>query len=185
MLNLGAVSYTSSGRTKIKLLLKIMNKNKIIFKILFSFIFLTAALPNKVHASDPYADSVYNQAATGVYDPSKILNAPDRDSGLVIGFDTFVTLDMGSGEEGAGNLKIHFGLISAGTWMMVGFLDSGLGSIKTDLIYVPTGVSYSTTTLSYDPDNYGGDYYRYIRIQTLTSVGLQIDALEALEYAGM
>ena len=144
---------------------------------------LIFSIPN-AYAADAYANSIFNQSIIGVSDSDKMLGAPDSQTGVIAGVDVLATLDMGSGEEGTGDLRIYFGAVSAGGWMEVSFLDSEGSYIKVYYITFPTSMGATTRTLAFDPDNYSGAHYRYIRLRSIAAVGLQIDALEALSYVG-
>ncbi len=99
-------------------------------------VFAFVVLPvSSIHASgDPYADSVYHHTTIGVDDPEALLGAPDSDAGLIIGANNYVTLDMGNGEEGTGDLKVYFGPLAAGTVFTVWFLGDDIKRLLSTIL---------------------------------------------------
>lgn len=125
---------------------------------------------------DVYADSVY-QASNQVYLPTNAVGAPDQDRAEFIDLNANLILDMGEGEEGTGDLTLHFQLVQFGAMYNVEFLDEAFlrlhqsGStfpLNTNQLTVPYPLAQS---------------YRYIKITNLDTEVWKLDAIAAQGYA--
>ena len=136
---------------------------------------LSPAIVRAETTLDPYADSV---KATSVftYAAENSVGAPD---GVYAEFHErlgSVSLDMGEGEEGSGNLTMTYQILSYGAAYSVEFLNADETVLQTTSASFPI---YSTeTTVAYD-----GVPYRYVRIACTTDQLWKLDAIEAESYA--
>ncbi len=132
---------------------------------------------------DPYADAVQSFSATGITNPANAVGAPDGNYTTTAGVNATVTLDMGFGEEGTGNLRIYFGTILAGATVKVDFLNGHFGVIKSSTTSLITNTSASTRDF---PFSYASTHqgYRYVRITSQAEGGTSLDAIRALAYVG-
>ncbi|MBI4812242.1 hypothetical protein HY798_02200 [Candidatus Falkowbacteria bacterium] len=125
--------------------------------------------------ADPYADNV-SSASNQVYQPSNAIGAPDGQKLTFFSKDANLTLDMGEGEEGTGDLLLHLELLNYGARYVVEFLNAGKLKIefKGDIIPAMT----SPITVAYT----GGVPYRYVMIRSDASEQWKLDAVEAKTY---
>ncbi|KKW32246.1 MAG: hypothetical protein UY77_C0030G0001 [Candidatus Uhrbacteria bacterium GW2011_GWA2_53_10] len=143
--------------------------------LLLSLIFTRSVL--HAQTSDPYADALV-YASNQVYQPSLAVGAPDGSFLTFFSKDATLTLDMGEGEEGTGDLFLYVELLNFGARYVVDFLDAqqnvliwhgDIFPIMTPKITVP----YSASTP-----------YRYVRIRSdASSAQWKLDAVEAAHYA--
>jgi hypothetical protein len=92
------------------------------------FLFLPATQPAaRVAAPDPYVDALAPANEIQVDDAAALTGAPDGRFATVHGrFGKFLVLDLGAGEEGVGDLEVHYALQPYDTLAMsmnVHFLD--------------------------------------------------------------
>lgn len=125
-------------------------------------------------APDPYVDAVAPANEVPVTDPANLVGPPDGRFATVSGrFAKFLVLDLGSGEEGVGDLEVRFHQ-PPGTLvqtMDVHFLDGNgqhLGQGQLTMIGAGTRVT-TVTTPSVRP-------YRYLKILT----GLQTARFDSM-----
>ena len=134
---------------------------------------LFGTLPfQKIFASgDLYANSVSN-VSSQVYEPSKILGAPDKSFATFFNKDATITLDMGVGEEGTGDLTLYFELLNYGAQYQVELLNTDLNILQTYGNIFP--LSVSSIAVDYAKET----SYRYVRITSLASQTWKLDAIE-------
>ncbi|MFH1253266.1 MAG: hypothetical protein V1664_02965 [Candidatus Uhrbacteria bacterium] len=143
---------------------------KIYFLIILAF--LVGFLPpnlSRAAETDLYADAVYS-ASNQVYQPSNSLEAPD---GIYTEFweeDTTLTLDLGEGEEGTGDLTLYFNVLNFGAGYRVEFLTTDLIKVQTTGNTLPLS---SELTIAY----VGGVPYRYVAITSLEDEQWRLDAI--------
>lgn len=145
-----------------------------------SFLFLSLLLglipwTAGANTADPYADSVYT-ASNQVYQPSHAVGASDGTYLTFFANEASITLDMGEGEEGTGDLYLYVELLNYGARYWVDFLDANRNVIiwKGDIIPTMTPkitVAYSETTP-----------YRYVRVRSDAAAQWKLDAVEAKTY---
>jgi hypothetical protein len=146
-----------------------------------SFLFLNALIlglmpwTTLADTADPYADSVYS-ASNQTYQPANAIGAPDSAYLTFFAKEAWITLDMGAGEEGTGDLYLYVELSNYGARYVVDFLDANQNVIvwKGDIIPIMTPkltVSYSEATP-----------YRYARVRSDASQQWKLDAVEAKTY---
>lgn len=121
-------------------------------------------------ASDVYADESIGSPIS-VYRPSNAVGEPD---GVYADFQderAAITLDMGDGEEGAGDLTLTYRILDYGAAWRVELLD-----VDSNVLQNTTGTFavYSTeTTVSYD----GSEPYRYVRVTCVEDELWSLDAI--------
>lgn len=129
----------------------------------------------------PYANSVVAQSGPNIGTANNAVGKPDGKAASFLGINSSLTLDMGEGEEGTNGLKVYFGALNLGAQIKVDFLDSNqevIGS-ATRLLSLLAPVE----TFQYDWRT-TNKAYRFVRITSLVSVGLGLDAVEALGFIG-
>ncbi len=132
---------------------------------------------------DPYADVVTDVSITGVLFPENALGEPDGVWSEIAGVGSWMTLDMGRGEEGTRGFNLHYGLISINAQLQVNFLDESFSSIKTTTQNFSAVSGPGQAFFDYQYDDFGKPY-RYITISSLAGVGLNVDAIESVGYIG-
>ncbi len=121
-------------------------------------------------ASDVYADESIGSPIS-VYRPSNAVGEPD---GVYADFQderAAITLDMGDGEEGTGDLTLTYRILDYGAAWRVELLD-----VDSNVLQNTTGTFavYSTeTTVSYD----GSEPYRYVRVTCVEDELWSLDAI--------
>lgn len=132
---------------------------------------------------DPYADAVQGVSGPDVDNAVDAIGAPDGRSAEVTNRNDSLTLDLGSGEEGTGALRLHLGSIAAQTQIQVTFLDGELREIKSETrtLLVLLGASSQDFAYSYKDE---GKAYRYARLTSKAANGFRLDAIQALAYVG-
>ena len=121
-------------------------------------------------ASDVYADESIGSPIS-VYRPSNAVGEPD---GVYADFQderAAITLDMGDGEEGSGDLTLTYRILDYGAAWRVELLD-----VDSNVLQNTTGTFavYSTeTTVSYD----GSEPYRYVRVTCVEDELWSLDAI--------
>lgn len=118
-------------------------------------------------AADPYVDALAPGNEVQVDNPANLTGAPDGQFATVHGrFSKFLVLDLGAGEEGIGDLEVHYALQPNDTLaiaMDVHFLDrNGRRLGQGQLGMVGFDGAPRTTTV----DNPATAPYRYLKILT-------------------
>jgi len=131
----------------------------------------------------PYATAVIAQSGTSDGTAQNAVGAPDGRYANFLGLNNSVTLDMGQGQEGTGNLQIDLGPVTVQSTVNVSFLDSSQAVIGTASQTLVLNSSSSKLVFAYDWHN-SGAAYRFVKIATPVSVGFGIDAVEKLGYIG-
>lgn len=132
----------------------------------------TPSVASATEPSDVYADAVY-ATSNATYAPENALGSPD---GVYADFRdelAYVTLDMGEGEEGTGDLTFTSQILEYGAAWQVEFLDADLVSLQSSSGNF--GLYESETTVAYA----GTDPYRYAKVICLTNKLWKLDAIEA------
>lgn len=149
--------------------------NILVLGLLLGSLFPTTTI-RAAAPSDQYADEALG-TSTSVYRPSNAIGAPD---GAYADFqDTLasVTLDMGEGEEGLGDLTLTYRIYELGAAYRVELMDadsnvlqntSGTFSISSTVLTVP----YSGTTS-----------YRYVKVTCVENEQWSLDAITAASVA--
>jgi hypothetical protein len=131
---------------------------------------------------DPHADSV--KTSSGIAQtPNNAVGSPDDKYVSLVGVTNFITLDMGAGEEGTGNLRVHVGPLQAQVLARVEFLDSSEKLITREDKTLNVSLGQSTVDF---PFSYAAQSkaYRYVRIYGGAAAGFTLDAVEARQYVG-
>ncbi len=131
----------------------------------------------------PYANSVDSESGTSVGNADNAVGAPDGQTATLAGFNSSITLDMGSGEEGTGPLKAYFGQLGANSQVVVDFLDSNHNIINEQSRSLFLNTSASNSTFGYNWRDYG-KAYRFVKVSSQAGGGLNLDAIEALGFIG-
>ncbi|AKF82896.1 EGF domain-containing protein [Myxococcus fulvus 124B02] len=137
---------------------------------------LTEAAPEASLAWDPYADAVGPGTSSTVLFPNNALGAPDRRAATVLGLlNTALVLDLGQGEEGTGDLRVHYQGLTVGLVTQVDFLKAdrqvvGSGTLRL----VEVGVGTHVAVVRYT----GSLPYRYVRLRAVLLAIYQVDAVE-------
>lgn len=128
---------------------------------------------------DPYADAVNSSLL--VAGPQNAVGAPDGQTANIVSLLGIgsLKLDMGLGEEGTGNLNVHYaGPLSAELITTVDFLAADGTVISTGILHLAdlsSGVHIATVPYSAAPTP-----YRFVRINGLLLLSIGIDAVEAI-----
>jgi hypothetical protein len=157
-------------KTTMKSILSVM----IIFLTIGSLTLSTrAALP-----ADSYADAVESTLGT-ITTPSAAIGAPNG-SMATISSGSQLTLDMGAGEEGTGNLDITYGGLSATPPITrtVELLSIDKSVISTE-VFTMTTLGTGTAHVHYSK---APTRYRYVRFSSIPNKSYKIDAINALSY---
>jgi hypothetical protein len=129
-------------------------------------------------AGDPYADAVAPGTLL-VLHPGNAVGPPDGHAAIVLsllGIPSLV-LDMGAGEEGTGNLKVHYSGLNAEVLTVVDFLRADGTKISTGqlhLVNLSAGTHVAVVQYSGAPTP-----YRFVRVRGLLGLGFGVDAVEA------
>ncbi len=138
---------------------------------------LAAAPAASAQTPDTYADSLY-QASNQVYMPADAVGAPDRDYAEFFSRDANLTLDMGAGEEGTGDLDLFYQLVSFGASYRVEFLDASFGKLHEAGGVLPLYMSQVTVAYPSTAP------YRYVRVTSIEEEVWKLDAIGSEGYAG-
>lgn len=162
--------------TIIETFLQFSKNSLLVLTLLLSY----AAVINAQVAYDPYADAV-NSSSGSVLNPNNTLGAPDNSSATILS-GASITLDMGVHEEGLQSLRLYLGQVTVQTELVVQFLDSNQGVIKSETLPLAINPNPSTVTAPYNWTSFA-KAYRYVRL-TSQAVIINLDAIEALGYIG-
>lgn len=134
---------------------------------------LTSLRIQPIMASDDfYANSIYG-VTNQILDQSRILGSPDQSYATFISKDATVTLDMGSGEEGTGDLTLYFELLNYGAQFQVEFMNAEFNILQT------YGNIFALSTTSVTVNYTKSVAYRYVRITSISSQMWKLDAIKA------
>ena len=126
--------------------------------------------------ADPYADAIGPGTNAVVLNGSTALGAPDGQLATVVGLlGGRIVLDLGAGEEGIGNLVIHYGGLNVGVATTVDLLDANsavVGSAPVRLVQL--GVGTHTAVVPH-----AGAPYRYVRVNAGVLQTIDLDAVQA------
>lgn len=108
------------------------------FRKLLSFftiamlLFAPAAFALAGAPADPYADAVDASTSGLILNSANAVGAPDGAVTTVVGIvGQNLTLDLGAGEEGDGNLKVYYSGLTVGVIANVEFLNSATQLLAT------------------------------------------------------
>lgn len=133
---------------------------------------------------DPYADRVSAVGTTGTTtNRDRAVGAPDSRSATISGNNNFITLDMGSGEEGTDSLRLHMGAQVAPTQVRVTFFDRDMQEINSQAGSVVVALGASTQDFPFRFADFG-KAYRYVRIASMRDGSFALDAVTASGYIG-
>lgn len=124
----------------------------------------------KAETADFYADAVYS-ASNQVYQPANALGMPDSVYSDFFDKDAVITLDMGEGEEGTGDLTLSFRLLNYGAAYRVEFMNEEFIKVQTTGASLPLSVTETTITFT------GGVPYRYVAITSIEEETWSLDAV--------
>jgi MBG domain (YGX type)/Bacterial TSP3 repeat len=152
----------------------------LLFTLLAVHIALLAGPASAALPADPYADAVDSSSAT-ILNPANAVGAPDGvQATIVSGANNVLVLDMGLGEDGTGNLIVHYGGLALGLATTVDFLDVNRGLISTgSLNLAGVGAGASTAVVTYPS---APTPYRYVRLNSTLLSTYLLDAVEAISY---
>jgi len=127
---------------------------------------------------DPYADAV-GPGTILVLHPNKAVGAPDGHVATVfslLGIPSLV-LDMGAGEEGTGNLKVHYKGLAVELLTTVDFLDADGHKISAGQLHL---VDLSAGTHVAEAPYAGAPTpYRFVRLRGVLLLSFGVNAVEA------
>ncbi|HJQ08746.1 MAG TPA: hypothetical protein VJ836_04680 [Candidatus Saccharimonadales bacterium] len=163
------------------------NKKQLFVFIMCGLFLLLSSVwyaPRIVHAEtisyDAYADSVAGTTPT-VTSQNNAVGAPNGQSASLLGPGASITLDMGAGEEGTQTLRLHLGQISLLVNVNVAFLDNDQAVITSENRPLGIDLNPSVQNFAYNWTSFN-KAYRFVRISS--TVGVNVDAVEALGYIG-
>ena len=156
---------------------KLISKSIPILLILLLAAPLTLVPAQAAAPSDAYADAVDPNTGAAVVNPNQAVGAPDGNTATVAGVvGNDLILDMGAGEEGTGDLVVHYGGLTVGVDTTVYFLDSAKKVIDSSpLNMTELGLGIYMTTVAYTS---APTPYRYVRLAAVADL-YTIDAVEA------
>ena len=128
-------------------------------------------------AWDSYADAVASGTTASVLHPSRALGAPDGQVATVLGLrNPALVLDLGQGEEGTGDLRVHYRGLNVPLVAQVDFLKAdGRTPIRSSpLRMVEPGPGTHVAVARYS----GSEPYRYVRLRGVLLALYQVDAVE-------
>lgn len=134
-----------------------------------------AWIPSIARAAEPsdvYADAVY-ATTVNTYAPENALGAADGAYADFREAFTYVTLDMGEGEEGTGNLMFTSRALEYGAAWQVEFYDANLALLQSS--NAGFGLYETQTTVAYT----GAEPYRYLKVIQVNNQMWGLDAVEA------
>ena len=142
------------------------------------FVFLLSSfLPVPAHAADLYANDVTDESYY-VTNADHILGAPD-DSRADFSQEADLTIDMGEGEAGLGDLIVYYRLVDYGAYYEITLLDADQNALQVSEDYVPNLTG--SFTIAYD----GETPYRYVKIENIYDYVYCLQAMKANEKTPM
>ncbi|MFH1405375.1 MAG: hypothetical protein ABIH21_04775 [Patescibacteria group bacterium] len=132
----------------------------------------------ETNTPDPYADDIYNVCFQNMYNAAGTVGAPDGNFGSYMAKETFVTLDMGEGEEGTGDLTLHYVLLDFGGMYRIRFFDSEMNLLQITSDFFPLGKTLLTIEYASEVP------YRYVEVYSVNLNIWKLDAIEAATYIG-
>jgi FG-GAP repeat protein len=141
-----------------------------------AYVFAPGAAPPPP-TGDRYADAVSSSILT--LNPANAVGAPNGNLATVTSVLSIgsLVLDMGAGEEGTGDLKVHYGGLSAEVATTVDFMDAAgrvIGSGQLRLINIGAG---GVTVVPYSA---APTPYRFVRLRGKLLASFGVDAVEAV-----
>ncbi|ATB50259.1 Ig-like domain-containing protein [Corallococcus macrosporus] len=137
---------------------------------------LTPERPDALVAWDPYADAVAPGTTATVLNASAALGAPDGQAATLLGLlNTALTLDLGQGEEGTGDLRVYYQGLSLALVAQVDFLKADGTLIGSSVLrLVELGLGTHVAVAAYP----GNVPYRYVRLRGTVLALYLVDAVE-------
>ncbi|WP_240357139.1 DUF4215 domain-containing protein [Myxococcus eversor] len=128
-------------------------------------------------AWDAYADAVASGTTAAVLNPNRALGAPDGQVATMLGLlNSALVLDLGAGEEGTGDLRVHYRGLNVALVAQVDFLKAdGRTTISSSpLRLVELGLGTHVAVVRYS----GNEPYRYVRLRGVLLALYLVDAVE-------
>lgn len=142
----------------------------LVLAILYSF------LPSQlVLAGDIYANGVAQVSMINLLQPYNAIGAPDELYADFLKSNISLTLDMGEGEEGIGDLTIRYYLLEYGAIPYVSFYDADMNELDATSFTLPAG------QFSYVVPYSGDEPYRYVRFSSYQNKVWRLDAIAAAD----
>lgn len=135
-------------------------------------IFSSVPMVRAAEPSDVYADAVY-ASSVNTYAAANAIGEPDGAYADFMEELADVTLDMGEGEEGTGDLTFTSQALEYGASWQVEFYDENL--VELDRTNGSFGLYETETTATYS----GTEPYRYVKVICVTDKRWRLDAVEA------
>ena len=145
-------------------------------KKVFSLVILSALLlasAPEARAADVYANTIVQASLIDLYAPEKALGAPDGGYAEFWDEELSLTLDMGEGEEGEGDLTLYINPLSIGAIVRITFLAADNSTLDTFEDFLP--VSNDPWTITYE----GAAPYRFVTVESLEDKDWALDAIAA------
>jgi FG-GAP repeat len=138
--------------------------------------------PTPPPTGDRYADAVSSSTLTT--NPGNAVGAPNGNVATITSVLTLgsLTLDMGAGEEGTGNLKVHYNGLSAQLATTVDFMNAAGNVIRSgqlNLVDISAGTHIAVVNYSAAPTP-----YRFVRLRGKLLATFRVDAVEAVSVVG-
>jgi len=147
-------------------------------RLLFASLLLAVTAPNLVSAqvlTDVYGDEVIAYSSANLLTPLNAAGAPDGQYADFRASNTYLTIDMGEGEEGQGNLIATIKMINYGATGRATLYDADWAVLGTSGMTFP---AYATSwTVLYD----GAVPYRYVKIESPNEQQWSLDAVQATQ----
>ncbi len=143
--------------------------------VIASLFFSLVQTPAHAEDADAYADAVY-QASNQTYLPVESIGEADQVYTQFLARDASITLDMGEGEEGTGDLTLYYQILNFGATYRAEFKDADFTTVQSSsailqLYTSSLSIDYSETTP-----------YRYVKITSTEEEVWKLDAIEAETY---
>lgn len=146
--------------------------------ILLTILLVIACIyPAPTHAADVYANALIDSTAN-ILTPENAIGEPDGAYADFRDSDTELTLDMGEGEEGTGDLTLYFKMFDYGARVNVTFRDSDNNALYDTGIGLPSMVDSESIIYPYDTP------YRYVDLSSPRTNQWSLDAVAAESYVG-
>lgn len=142
-----------------------------------AFCLLLTALP--AQAADVYADALVDASTANLLTPENAVGEPDSAYADFRDNDTFLTLDMGEGEEGLGDLTLYFYLYNYGATVRVTLLSNDGEIVFEDSQAIP--LYEDSVAVGYT----GSASYRFVKVESIEEEQWSLDAIEAEGYTSV
>jgi len=125
--------------------------------------------------TDVYGDSVTAFSSFNLLSPLNAAGAPDDAYAEYRAADTYITIDMGEGEEGMGDLIMTIRSFAFGASAYVTFYDADMAVLATGGNIFSSGATTDVVTY------HGEEKYRFVRIASPSSKQWSLDAIQATQ----